>query len=83
MYVIKNLCLTIFAAGTMMFICSYNPSESKSNFSQTAELSGAQLLAESASTDKVTLCHKGTTIRVSVFSVSAHLGHGDSKGSCQ
>ena len=32
--------------------------------------------------DKVTLCHKGKTIQVSPFAVSAHIAHGDSHGPC-
>ena len=35
-----------------------------------------------SSSSKVTLCHKGKTIKVNRFSVSAHLGHGDSLGEC-
>jgi len=33
--------------------------------------------------DKVTLCHKGHTIRVAKSAVRAHLAHGDSLGACQ
>ena len=33
--------------------------------------------------DKVTLCHKGITIKVNQSAVSAHLAHGDTQGECQ
>jgi hypothetical protein len=33
--------------------------------------------------DKVTLCHKGHTIKVSRSALRAHLDHGDTIGSCE
>src|SRR5215204_535224 len=33
--------------------------------------------------EKVTICHKGTTITVAARAVPAHLAHGDSAGECQ
>jgi hypothetical protein len=35
-----------------------------------------------AGRDKVTLCHKGKTIKVDESAVSAHLAHGDTIGAC-
>lgn len=32
--------------------------------------------------DKVTICHKGNTISISVSALGAHLAHGDFIGSC-
>src|SRR6185503_5552633 len=32
--------------------------------------------------DKVTICHKGHTIMVSMHALQAHLNHGDTIGSC-
>lgn len=37
---------------------------------------------ERAARDKVTLCHKGKTIKVDESAVAAHLAHGDSMGAC-
>ncbi len=33
--------------------------------------------------EKVTLCHRGKTIRVDKSAVAAHLAHGDSLGECE
>lgn len=33
--------------------------------------------------DKVTICHKGKTIRVAKAAVKAHLAHGDTLGACE
>jgi hypothetical protein len=32
---------------------------------------------------KVTVCHKGNAIEISVNALSAHLAHGDTEGPCQ
>ena len=33
--------------------------------------------------DKVTICHKGKTIKVDESAVAAHLAHGDTLGACE
>ena len=38
--------------------------------------------AGDACDDKVTLCHKGTTVEVNHSSLAAHVAHGDTGGSC-
>jgi hypothetical protein len=52
---------------------SASPDESESEAAQAASGNGA---------GKLTLCHEGDDISVAGPAVSAHLGHGDSIGSC-
>jgi hypothetical protein len=37
----------------------------------------------SGNDDKVTICHKGRTIKVAQSAVRAHLAHGDTLGACE
>ncbi|RPJ01645.1 MAG: hypothetical protein EHM39_03010, partial [Chloroflexi bacterium] len=46
-------------------------------------LTGTVAAKQRGAKDKVTICHKGRTIRVSASALSAHLQHGDHRGTCE